>query len=87
LFNNYTSNTTSLVIDTSLDSEVENRLNPNLNQIERLIGSISNLVDFNSLELIKHFYFALWQRELLLIYIHRDEFSIPWNYAKYRPKP
>jgi ribonuclease HI len=64
LFNNYTSNTTSLVIDTSSDSEVENRSNPNLNQIERLIGSISNLVDLNSLEPIKHFYFAPWQREL-----------------------
>jgi ribonuclease HI len=72
LFNSYTS-TTSLVLDNSSDSETESRLNTGSNQINRLIGSISNIIDLNSLEPIKHFYFAPWQRELpYSIYISKE---------------
>jgi hypothetical protein len=35
-----------------------------LTQIQRLLGSISNIVDLDSLEPIRHFFFAPWEREL-----------------------
>lgn len=71
MFNSYTSITS--LVDNSSDSESENRLKSGLNQINRLIGSISNIVDLNSLEPIKHFYFAPWQRELpYSVYISKE---------------
>jgi hypothetical protein len=33
-------------------------------QIQRLLNSISPLIDFPSLEIIKHFYYPLWDLEI-----------------------
>jgi len=49
--------------DSSNNTSELNQLK-NQTQIQRLIGSIRNLVDLETLEPIKHFYFAPWEREL-----------------------
>jgi len=50
--------------DSDLDSENTSQISKNPTQIERILESISNIVDFSNLEPIRHFFFAPWAREL-----------------------
>ena len=54
-FNEYS---TKLVDDSDLDSENTSQISKNPTQIERILESISNIVDFSNLEPIRHFFFA-----------------------------
>lgn len=54
----------ALYSDESVNSELIEIRNRKPTQIINLINSIYHLIDFNQLELIKHFYFPPWGREM-----------------------
>jgi hypothetical protein len=60
-FNKYS---TKLVDDLDLDFENTSQISKNPTQMERILESISNIVDFSSLEPIRHFFFAPWKRDI-----------------------
>ena len=61
-FNEYSALADSLDLEIELESTSQVSKKPT--QIERLLESISNILDLSSLEPIKHFYFPPWEREL-----------------------